>query len=380
MVSLYFVDTVYLFTPKYPPSKGGAATFYSNLINTTNDELNYYILTEYKPDVSVITRQEGVSVYRILPRVSFLPRFFRVLLEVAFVTVFSVYILVKEEVDIIHAHASSFSVVSLALVSTISRVPLAYDCRDEGFRPWIVRMGHTPVWFSCASNIDDILVRNGVPEDRIIRLPVVNPDYVRDYRSIADSQTVSEMLYIGSLREAKGIFLLLEAFEIIRERGLDLHLTVIGDGPAREEFEKRCHEIDFGEHVTLTGSTSHDETLRRLAESDVLVLPSESEGVPRVVLEGQDVGTPVVATAVGGIPDVINHEENGMLAEQTAESVVENVLRLVRDDELYRTVVENGIQSANERSWERVGEQLREGYSRALSGEKRCPEPHRKAN
>jgi glycosyltransferase involved in cell wall biosynthesis len=83
------------------------------------------------------------------------------------------------------------------------------------------------------------------------------------------------------------------------------------------------------------------------------------------VLEGQDVGTPVVATAVGGIPDVIDHEENGMLAEQTAESVAENVLRLVRDDELYGTVVENGVGSADERSWERVGEQLREGYERS---------------
>jgi glycosyltransferase involved in cell wall biosynthesis len=362
MISLYVVDTVYLFSPKYPPSKGGAATFYSNLISTTKDELEYLVVTEYKTGESVITRQEGVPVYRILPRASFLPRYFRVLLEVILVTVFSVYILVKEDVDIIHAHASSFSVISLAVLSRISRVPLAYDCRDEGFRPWIVRRGYTPVWFSCASNIDDILIRNGIPGDRIVRLPVVNPDYVRDYRSVADSHTVSETLYIGSLREAKGIFLLLEAFKTIRECGFDLHLTVIGDGPARGEFDKRCREIDLEEHVTLTGSLSHDETLRRLVDSDVLVLPSESEGVPRVVLEGQDVGTPVVATAVGGIPDVIDHEENGMLAEQTAESVTENVLRLVRDDELYRTVVENGVESADERSWERVSNQLVDAY------------------
>jgi len=367
MVSLYAVDTVYLFTPKYPPSTGGAATFYSNLISTTKGELRYFVVTGYKSDESVVVRQDGVSIYRILPRVSFLPRYFRVLLEVTLVTVFSAYILTKKDVDIIHAHASSFSVVSLAIVSTISRVPLAYDCQDEAFRPWIVRMGHTPVWFSCASNIDDILIRNDVPRGRIVRLPVVNPDYVRDYRSVDDSQTVSEMLYIGSLREAKGIFLLLDAFETIYERGYDLHFTVIGDGPAREEFEKRCREMGLGEHVTLTGSLSHDETLRRLAESDVLVLPSESEGMPRVVLEGHDVGTPVVATSVGGIPDVINHEENGMLAEQTAESVAENVLRLIRDDELYRMVVENGVKSADERSWERVGEQLREGYARAVS-------------
>jgi glycosyltransferase involved in cell wall biosynthesis len=366
MVSLYVVDTVYLFSPKYPPSKGGAATFYSNLISTTKDELRYLVVTEYKSDESVIIREEGVSIYRILPRVSFLPTYLRVLLEMAVVAMFSVYILVKEEVDIIHTHASSFSVISLAVVSAIFQVPLAYDCRDEGFRPWIVQMGNTPVWFSCASNIDEILIQNGIPADRIIRLPVVNPDYVREYRSVTSSQQVSEILYIGSLREAKGVFLLLEAFKTIRERGFDLHLTVIGDGPARDKFESRCQEMGLREHITLTGSLSHDETLHRLAGSDILVLPSESEGVPRVVLEGQDVGTPVVATAVGGIPDVIDHEGNGMLAERTAESVAENVLRLVLDDALYRTIVENGVERADERSWELVGEKLREGYEASI--------------
>ena len=356
------MDTVYLFSPKYPPSKGGAATFYSNLISTTKDELRYLVVTEYKSDESVIIREEGVSIYRILPRVSFLPKYLRVLFEIALVAMFSVYILVKEEVDIIHAHASSFSVISLAVVSMISRVPLAYDCRDEGFRPWIVRMGYTPVWFSCASNLDAILTESGVPENRIIRLPVVNPEYVRDYRSVADSQIVSEILYIGSLREAKGVFLLLEAFKAMRERGFDLHLTLIGDGPARGEFEKHCRKMNFGEYVTLTGSLSHNKTLRCLADADVLVLLSESEGVPRVVLEGQEVGTPVVATAVGGIPDVIDHGENGILVEQNAESVAKEISRLVRDNELYQTIVKNGTESADKRGWNRVEKQLFKGY------------------
>jgi len=362
------VDTIYLFTPKYPPSKGGAATFYSNLVSTTKDELDYVIVSEYKSGKPILTRQESVSVYRILPRVSILPTYLRVLLEVILATVISTYILVSEEVDVMHTHASSFSVISISIVSTAFRVPIAYDCRDEGFRPWIVRMGHTPVWFSCASNIDEILIQNGIPEERIVRLPVVNPSYVREYRSIVASEAVSEILYIGSLREEKGIFLLLETFEIIRERGFNLHLTVIGDGPAQNEFEKRCRKLGLRKHVTLTGPLSHRKTLRRLAEYDVLVLPSESEGIPRVVLEGQDVGTPVVATAVGGIPDVLDHEENGMLAEQTAESVAENVIRLVRNDELYQAIVENGAEGADERGWERVGKKLREGYERSV-----CP-------
>ncbi|OYR54182.1 hypothetical protein DJ70_14575 [Halorubrum halodurans] len=268
----------------------------------------------------------------------------------------------KEGVDVIHAHASSFSVISLAIVSTLFQVPIAYDCRDEAFRPWIVQMGYTPVWFSCASNIDKILTQNGVPRDRIIRLPVINPGYVQDYRFVADSQTVSNLIYIGSLREAKGIFDLLDAFEIICEHESNVHLTIIGDGPAQGEFIKYCRRMNLKEQVTLEGSLSHEKTLCYLSRSDILILPSKSEGVPRVVLEGHDVGTPVVATDVGGIPDVIDHEENGLLAEQTTESIAESVLRLIRDKELRQTIVENGMNSADERNWDRVRCCLYRGY------------------
>ena len=367
MLVLSSVKTVYLFTPKYPPSRGGASTFYSNMISTTNDRVNYFVVTEHHSNEPTVSRQENASIYRILPQNSLIPSYFRVLLEVILLLIVSAYVIIREDIDIIHTHASSFSVISLAVVSMVFRVPLAYDCQDEAFRPWIVRMGYRPVWFSCASNIDEILMRNSVPEDRIIRLPVVSPEYVRKYREISEPEKISNILYIGSVREAKGIFCLLEAFEIIRERGFDLRLTIIGDGPDRDELEERCVEAGLSKYVTFTGSLSHTETMRRLAESDILVLPSKSEGLSRVVLEAQDVGTPVVATAVGGIPDAISHEENGMLAAQTNESVAENVIRLIHDDILYQTLVENGIKSADERSWALVETRLFTGYEKILA-------------
>jgi glycosyltransferase involved in cell wall biosynthesis len=361
------VDTVYLFTPKYPPSTGGAATFYSNLITTTRDELRYIIVTEYNSSESVRTRQENACIYRILPRIGVLPTYPRVLLEIVLVAVFSGYIFLKEDIGIIHAHASSFSVVSLAVCSIIYQVPLAYDCRDETFRTWVIQIGYMLVWFSCGSNIDAILTRNGIPKDRIIRLPVVNPNWVRDCRSVTSSQDVSEVIYVGSLRKSKGIILLAETFRILLEHGLDLHLTVVGDGPAEEEFREHCRRIKIKNYVTLTGSLNHKEAIVRMSKSNILVLPSESEGVPRVVLESQDVGTPVVATAVGGIPDVIENEKNGMLTDRTAESIAENILRLLQDDELYTRVVKNGFEDADERRQISVRKRLWQGYKKSGS-------------
>lgn len=359
-----------LFTQIYPPRQGGAATFYSNLVGTNQNEMDFFILSEYDSSEKVVDCCNGDVLYRILPKAGWLPRLIQIPLEVLILFLVSAYIVTTKNIDIIHSHASRGSIVGLSATATGFGIPIIYDCRDTGFRPRVIKMGPTPVWFSCASNIDQILINNRISEDRIVRLPVVNPEYVRKYRNAEIPEKPTELVYIGSIVERKGVFVLLAALETIRERGADMHLTVIGNGPAMSAFKKQCRNRGLNDHVTTTGSLSHDETLRRLAESDILVLPSESEGVPRVVLEGQDVGTPVVATAVGGIPDVINHEENGMLAEQTAESVAKNILRLVRDDKLYRTIVDNGIESANERSWERVGEQLREGYSRASSNKR----------
>jgi len=365
------VKNVLLFTQIYPPRQGGAATFYSNLVRANQNEINFSVISEYHSTENMVDQCDGATIYRILPKVGWLPRFIQAPLEALILLIITAYLAIAGDIDIIHSHASRGSIVGLATAATIFNLPIIYDCRDTGFRPQVVKIGPTPVWFSCASNIDQLLIDNGVPEDRILRLSVVNPNYVREYRHTQVPERRNEIIFIGSIVERKGIFSLLSAVEIIRERGVDVHLTVIGDGPAASEFDEKCRQKEFGDHVTRLGRLDHNETLHHLSDADILVLPSESEGVPRVLLEGQDVGTPVVATSVGGISDVIAHEENGMLTKQTPKSIAENVLRLVHNDELYRTIVENGIETADKRNWERIGKQLCEGYSRVTRDERR---------
>jgi glycosyltransferase involved in cell wall biosynthesis len=359
------VKTTLLFTPKYPPSRGGAATFYSNLIETEQSDIDFFVITKIHDRRSFISSNGTTPVYSVLPRTEGLHRYIRVPIETIILALVSFYLIFFNKIDIIHTHASSFSVIGLAAVATIFRTPIINDCRDEKFRPWIIKRGPTPLWFSCASNIDEILKKEGIPKEKIMRLPVVNPEYVKDYRQTERTDKIKEMIYIGTIEESKGIFLLLDAFEIISNSREKIELTIVGNGPDRSKLQKKCRMKGLENAITFTGALDHGETLGRLANADVLVLPSESEGVPRVVLEGQEVGTPVVATAVGGIPDVISHKKSGMLTEQTAESVAKNVRRLVRDDELYQTVVENGVKSADDRSWKYVGERLLEGYDNA---------------
>ncbi|WP_159904788.1 glycosyltransferase family 4 protein [Salinirussus salinus] len=360
------VERVLLFTPKYPPSRGGAAVFYSNIVRTTDEQIRFFVVTKYEKGETIIQEEDNVTIYRLLPRTDLLPRYLRVVLEMFVLAIVCLYLVTTESIQIIHAHASSFSVLALSAVAAVSRVPLINDCRDEAFRPWLIKLGPTPVWFSCAPNIDSILIKNGIPERRIIRLPVVNPEYVSNYESTGrKGNDMLHLIHVGSIREEKGVFLLLDTLEHLHEQGVSARLTLIGDGPEMENLRRSCNERVIKECVTIAGRLDHRETLNHLAAADVLALLSESEGIPRVVLEAQEIGTPVVATSAGGIPEIIDDEKTGLLVSRTASSAAEAINCLFSDEELYETITTNAKQE-RQRTWDHAAEQLYEGYRRAL--------------
>jgi glycosyltransferase involved in cell wall biosynthesis len=118
-------------------------------------------------------------------------------------------------------------------------------------------------------------------------------------------------LYVGNVERHKGVVDLVEAFTHFREPGSRAHLFVVGDGAALGE----CRRIaeSKGAPVTFVGSRRHDEIPTWLAAADALVLPSWNEGTPNVVLEALACGRRVVATSVGGVPDVVSTEAAGLL-------------------------------------------------------------------
>src|SRR3546814_12112350 len=85
----------------------------------------------------------------------------------------------------------------------------------------------------------------------------------------------------------------------------DCRLAFVGDGPARSALARRRDEHGLGERVILAGARPHAELATWMQAADLLCLPSHSEGVPNVVLEAMSCGLPVVATPVGGIPELL---------------------------------------------------------------------------
>jgi glycosyltransferase involved in cell wall biosynthesis len=116
---------------------------------------------------------------------------------------------------------------------------------------------------------------------------------------------------VGRLSPEKGVDIFLHACRALLDRGLTFTGVVAGDGPERRRLEQLRDSLGLGAMVSMVGAT---ETVERLyATLEVLVIPSRSEGLPNVLLEGLRAGLPVVATRVGAIPEVLDSPLAGVV-------------------------------------------------------------------
>jgi glycogen(starch) synthase len=110
---------------------------------------------------------------------------------------------------------------------------------------------------------------------------------------------------VGRLVPGKGVQYLLEAIPRIRRAFPDLIITIVGDGPYRPELERLCASLELITMTRFIGSQPRSRLSELYAETDVVVIPSLSEVFPYVALEAAAAGTPIVATTVGGIPEIL---------------------------------------------------------------------------
>ena len=124
------------------------------------------------------------------------------------------------------------------------------------------------------------------------------------------------LLSVGRLSHEKGHTDLVRAFPKIRELvgHSPLRLVLVGEGPERPRIEELCRSLSLSDVVTLAGQ--QDDINPYYGIADVFLLPSHSEGCPNVLLEAMAAGVPVVATAVGGIPEIVTSGRDGVLVKR----------------------------------------------------------------
>jgi len=147
--------------------------------------------------------------------------------------------------------------------------------------------------------------------------------------------------WIGRMTAVKRTDDVLVAFKRLRDNGIDACLCMVGDGPDRTQLERRAHELGVVRDTLFLGY--QEDVAPYYAAFDALVLPSGNEGTPVSAIEALAAGRPVVATRVGGVPDVVRDGKDGFLVEAGAtDDLADRLERLARDPALRERMGEQG--------------------------------------
>ena len=125
----------------------------------------------------------------------------------------------------------------------------------------------------------------------------------------------TNLLYLGNLKKSKGVMELLTSFHMISKTYPELTLTYAGSGEMLGQLQEFVTEVGIDDKVTFLGSVEHSELPSLMQAAKFVCLPSYAEGVPNVLLESMCVGTPVVSTNVGGVPEVVRDGVSGVLCQ-----------------------------------------------------------------
>jgi glycosyltransferase involved in cell wall biosynthesis len=278
---------------------------------------------------------------------------------------FSYKILSNNNFNIVHSHGYFADIISLPF-SKILKIPQISTCHgflknNRTFKLYnfidklFLKLFCNQI-ISVSEELKNELIKNKINESRITVIQnavqpinnsneyMVNRIPMRKHLSIRDDTFI--VGYIGRLSEEKGIVYLIKAIKIIEENHKDIKLFIIGEGPQRSILEGFVKSNKLESNVFFTGFQSN--IYEWLAALDIFVLPSLTEGTPMALLEAMAAGVPVIASAVGGVPSVIDNGLNGFLiTPKNSIELSEKILSLLNDSKLRETFSIEGKNKIN---------------------------------
>jgi glycosyltransferase involved in cell wall biosynthesis len=199
---------------------------------------------------------------------------------------------------------------------------------------WAAR--HAQASIGVCTSLLDPLRQWGIPQDRLhvfrngVDLDRFHIKPKEDSRRLLGIRGEPLLLSVGHLIERKGHDLAIESLALLRADHPNSHLVIVGDGPERRRLEHVISKLNLNEHVTLVGKQPNETLSSWYSAADVLILASSREGWANVLLEAMACGTPAVATAVDGTPEVLADPAAGELVhERTAEGIAAATSRLL---------------------------------------------------
>ena len=288
----------------------------------------------------------------------------------------------ETDAQIVHSHGYRTDVIAKLSLGSFNAaiVSTAHGFTGGGWRNQLYERLQVEAWKRCdgvvavSAPLVDSLESRGVNRTKIQLIPNAWRDSgsratrteARRILGIADD--VRAMGWVGRLSSEKGPDVALEAFGRSPGDGTELHF--VGDGRMRAELETQAREQGIHRQVIWHGPVA--DAGRYLAAFDLLVLSSRTEGTPIVLFEAMAAGVPIVATAVGGVPDVVSVREALLVPPDDPDALAAAIGRLLDDPEECRKLTESAARRLNSayalEPWLEAHESLYRGLISASGG------------
>ena len=323
-----------------------------------------------RPSLQVI---DGITIYRIK-----MPKLF-LLLRYPFILYLALVIILlsrKLKIDIVHAH-DYLNGIAATIASIFTKKPVIVTFHlpiqktswiSEKIKPSIIVEWPIQQFFILKCNIIICVSEYTLKESlKLFKIKYKNkfivilnwiPRY--DHVNLDDKKlsTMNHLLFknyiltVGRLSEAhKRFSLVIRALKLLREKGYDLNLVIVGgDGHDKNFYMRLSQKLNVKDHVYLLTNLP-DEQLKQLYRNcEIFVLPSLYEGLPLVLLEALQFSKPIIATNVGGIPEVVKDGYNGfVIPPDDVKKLVKTIEVLLNNPDLKRVFGERSLSIFNER-------------------------------
>lgn len=288
----------------------------------------------------------------------------------------------EEKIDLIHAHTVMPDGFAAVLLGRQFRIPVVCTAHGSEVRispqqsratrwatKWALRrLSHLIAVsedlkgyiFKLIGDRQVEVVKNGADRDQFKSIPKME---ARERLGISSDKKV--VLFIGNLAPVKGVEFLLEAVSRLARK--DVRIYLVGEGELKEKLASMSSQL--GLDCTFAGKRPHDEVPSWLCAADCVVLPSLSEGLPTIAVEAMMCRAPLVATAVGGTPEVVKDGETGLLVPpRDPASLAQAISRILDDPKFSAALAAKAEQAAkSELTWEANARKTIAVYQDALA-------------
>lgn len=261
--------------------------------------------------------------------------------------------MVASGVTHVHAHFSNHPALGALVVGRLTGLPYSFTAHAHDLfvdRRMLCTKVAESAFTVTISEYNRALIARDCPTvaDRVRVIHCGVDLSLFDARPAAPADRL-RLVCVGTLEPKKGQRHLVDAVGLLRERGIGVMCTLIGDGPDRASLEARIASLGLADSVTLAGGLPREEVARGLAAADVAVLPSvplasgRMEGIPVSLMEAMACGLPVVSTSISGIPELVDDGRSGLLVPPgDAGALADALARLAHDPDMRQRMGQEG--------------------------------------